>query len=249
MRDKLAEVGVPGRDQRRGQRVRHPSRPSDWLRLLEAIERPSSTLRAHACALTPFLGWSAERVASASEEEWERIHARLHRWAQVLRLEGVASLSERITLVEGLPGRVLGEAGGERELTDLRHVGQLLHAAARAEALGPGRADRVAAPPDRGRRAGDRRRGAQPPPGVRRRGRAGPDHPPQQGPRVPRRLLPVPVGAVPGAQGRAGHVPRPRRLGRADRRRRARGRGLPAPRRSSTRRRSGARSCASPTSR
>jgi exodeoxyribonuclease V beta subunit len=114
------------------------TRPArDWLRLLEAIERPTSTLRAHACALTPFLGWSAEKVATAAEEEWEAVHARLHRWAQVLRLEGVASLSERITLVEGLPARVLARADGERELTDLRHVGQLLHAAARSEQLGP----------------------------------------------------------------------------------------------------------------
>ena len=136
VRDKLAEVGVPAVINGAGS-VFATLPAKHWLRLLEAIERPSSTLRAHACALTPFLGWSAEQVASASEEEWERIHARLHRWAQVLRLEGVASLSERITLVEGLPGRVLGEAGGERELTDLRHVGQLLHAAARAEALGP----------------------------------------------------------------------------------------------------------------
>ena len=49
---------------------------------------------------------------------------------------GVASLSEAITLVEGLPARVLARADGERELTDLRHVGQLLHAAATHEQLG-----------------------------------------------------------------------------------------------------------------
>ena len=136
VRDALAGAGVPAVINGAGSVF--ATRPAkDWLRLLEAIERPSSTLRAHACALTPFLGWSAERVASASEEEWEEVHARLHRWAQVLRLDGVASLSERITLVEGLPRRVLGEADGERELTDLRHVGQLLHAAARTEQLGP----------------------------------------------------------------------------------------------------------------
>jgi len=136
VRDKLAEAGVPAVINGAGSVfATKPAR--DWLRLLEAIERPSSSLRAHACALTPFLGWSAERVASASEAEWEDVHARLHRWAQVLRLEGVASLSERITLVEGLPRRMLGDVNGERELTDLRHVGQLLHAAARAEQLGP----------------------------------------------------------------------------------------------------------------
>ena len=49
---------------------------------------------------------------------------------------GVASLIETVTLAEGLPERVLPAADGERRLTDLRHVGQLLHAAATTEQLG-----------------------------------------------------------------------------------------------------------------
>ncbi|HKG66258.1 MAG TPA: UvrD-helicase domain-containing protein [Solirubrobacteraceae bacterium] len=108
----------------------------DWLRLLEAIERPSAPARARAAALTPFLGWDAERVASAAEDEWEEVHRRLHEWARVLRVRGVAALLETITLIEGLPGRVLSLQDGERRLTDLRHLGQLLHAAAAAERLG-----------------------------------------------------------------------------------------------------------------
>ncbi|HEV7862034.1 MAG TPA: 3'-5' exonuclease, partial [Acidimicrobiia bacterium] len=43
---------------------------------------------------------------------------------------------ELISASEGLPARLLTEAGGERDLTDLRHVGQLLHGAATAEGLG-----------------------------------------------------------------------------------------------------------------
>jgi exodeoxyribonuclease V beta subunit len=54
----------------------------------------------------------------------------------VLRVKGVASLTETVTLVEGLPQRVLQTIDGERELTDLRHVGQLLHAAATTEQMG-----------------------------------------------------------------------------------------------------------------
>jgi exodeoxyribonuclease V beta subunit len=108
----------------------------DWLRVLEAIERPASTTRARSAALTPFLGWTAERVASAGEAEWEEVHRRLHRWARVLRTSGVAALMEAITRAERLPGRVLATADGERDLTDLRHVGQLLHATATAEQMG-----------------------------------------------------------------------------------------------------------------
>jgi exodeoxyribonuclease V beta subunit len=99
-----------------------------WLRLLEALERPTSAPRAHAAALTPFLGWSAEQVATADEQAWEDVHSRLHEWAGVLRLRGVASLAETISQAEGLPERILERAGGERALTDLRHVAELLHA-------------------------------------------------------------------------------------------------------------------------
>ena len=79
----------------------------EWLRLLEALERPASPVRARAATMTSFLGWTAEQVAAATEEEWEEVHRRLHAWAAVLRRRGLASLTETITLVERLPGRVL----------------------------------------------------------------------------------------------------------------------------------------------
>ena len=108
----------------------------DWLALLEAIERPASPVRARTAALTPFLGWRAERIAIAREEEWEEVHRRLHRWSRILRDRGVAALLEAITVGEDLAARVLSSGDGERRLTDLRHLAQLLHQAASAERLG-----------------------------------------------------------------------------------------------------------------
>jgi exodeoxyribonuclease V beta subunit len=108
----------------------------EWLRLLEAIERPASRVRAHTAALTCFFGWPAERVAAADEDDWEEVHARLHDWGRVLRAQGVAALTETVSRRERLPERILAAADGERRLTDLRHVAQLLHAAAATEQLG-----------------------------------------------------------------------------------------------------------------
>jgi exodeoxyribonuclease V beta subunit len=108
----------------------------EWLRLLEALERPASVSRARSGALTAFLGWTAGEVAAAGDDDWETIHFTLNRWAGVLRRHGVASLLEFVSASEGLPARLLARAGGERDLTDLRHVGQLLHTAATAEGLG-----------------------------------------------------------------------------------------------------------------
>jgi exodeoxyribonuclease V beta subunit len=135
VREALDEHGVPAVINGAGSVFgTEPARA--WLRLLEALERPTSQSRARAAALTSFFGWSAERVAAADEEAWEEVHARLHDWARVLRVRGVASLMETITLAERLPERILAMVDGERDLTDLRHVGQLLHAAASSEQLG-----------------------------------------------------------------------------------------------------------------
>ena len=108
----------------------------EWLRLLEAVERPASAARAHSAALTCFFGWSAERLALSDEEAVEEVHQRLHDWGRVLRASGVAALIELVSASEELPARVLAEEDGERRLTDLRHIGQLLHAEAQAEQLG-----------------------------------------------------------------------------------------------------------------
>jgi exodeoxyribonuclease V beta subunit len=135
VRDALDEVAIPAVINGAGS-VFGTAPARDWLRLLEALERPTSTPRAHAAALTPFSGWSAEKIATARDEDWEVVHQRLHDWARVLRLRGVASVSEAIMVAEGLPERILKLSDGERRLTDLRHVSQLLHAAAMSEQLG-----------------------------------------------------------------------------------------------------------------
>ncbi len=135
VRDTLEAVGVPAVINGAGSVFATPI-ATEWLRLLEALERPAAAGPAHGAALSVFLGWTAEQVATASDDAWEEVHARLHRWAGVLRQRGVASLLETITLAERLPGRMLSRVDGERRLTDLRHVGQLLHAQATSEQLG-----------------------------------------------------------------------------------------------------------------
>ena len=57
-------------------------------------------------------------------------------WAGVLAARGVAALLEVAVIEQDLPARLLARQDGERQLTDLRHVGQGLHAAALEEGLG-----------------------------------------------------------------------------------------------------------------
>ena len=107
-----------------------------WLKLLEALEQPASRGPAASVALTPFIGMSASELAGAGEQAWERLHSRLHEWSNLLRQTSVAALFWHINAAQGLPARLLHQTDGERLLTDLAHVAELLHAEAMATQLG-----------------------------------------------------------------------------------------------------------------
>ncbi|HXY45882.1 MAG TPA: UvrD-helicase domain-containing protein, partial [Acidimicrobiales bacterium] len=135
VRDALHEVAVPAVIAGAGS-VFATEPAAEWLRLLEALERPTARDRAASVALTAFVGWDPTRVATATDEEWEDLHWSLHGWAAILRRRGVAALLENLTVTRQVPARVLARPTGERYLTDLRHVGQLLHSAAMSDGLG-----------------------------------------------------------------------------------------------------------------
>ncbi len=166
VRDALQIVGVPA-VLAGGGSVFETRAAGEWLRLLQALERPAASNPVRALALTAFVGWSPARVATASDAEWEDLHARMHRWAAVLRRRGVAAVYETVSRREQLTRRVLALPDGERHLTDLAHVAQLLHGEVMAEQLGVDRAGSMAPRPHR-RRAGGGQRGPDPPARVRR---------------------------------------------------------------------------------
>ena len=110
----------------------------EWLRFLEALEQPASSARASLAAMTQFIGWSAEQVADKENvQRWEDLHGWLHTWGRLLRDRGVATLYESVTTACDVPARALRRPSGERFMTDLRHVAQLLHDAAVTEGVGP----------------------------------------------------------------------------------------------------------------
>jgi exodeoxyribonuclease V beta subunit len=100
-----------------------------WLTLLSALEQPHRTGLVRSAALTDFVGWSAAELAAADEATQEALGARMRAWAETLADHGVAALVEAVTAT-GMPRRVLARDDGERDLTDIRHIGQALHRAA-----------------------------------------------------------------------------------------------------------------------
>ena len=134
IRDALAELGVPAVINGAGS-VFETDVASEWRRLLVALDRPSSKQNARGAALTSFFGWTPQQLAAADDTDFELIHRRLHRYARILRERGVAAMVEEMSATESIPARMLAREGGERDLTDLRHIAQLLH----AEAVNEGR--------------------------------------------------------------------------------------------------------------
>ena len=131
----LRDVGVPSVVNGVGSVFATPA-ADDWRWLLEAIERPSDPYRARRFALSPWQGWRAADLATADDDAWEQLHDRLHRWGRLLLEHGVAAL-ERVAVAEtAVARRLLEEFGGERHLTDLRHLGERLHAAELGEDRG-----------------------------------------------------------------------------------------------------------------
>ena len=135
VRDALARAGVPAVLAGATGVFGTPA-AREWLTLLEAVEQPSRVLRARAAALTSFVGVRAAELDADPEGVLDRVGQDLRHWGAVLRDRGVAAMVEALSVRSGLVPRVLGQVGGERLLTDLRHLAQLLHAEAAAHRLG-----------------------------------------------------------------------------------------------------------------
>ena len=135
VREALARAGVPAVLAGGGSVFATPSARS-WLVLLEALEQPHRAGRVRSAALSVFLGGTPASLDAAGDEVTDRLGPRLRGWADLLGERGVAAFLEVLSAQEQLPARVLARPDGERLLTDLRHVGQSLHAAALQEQLG-----------------------------------------------------------------------------------------------------------------
>ena len=141
----LAEAGLPAVLGRAGSVMDSPA--ADQIRrLLWAMERPASSTRVRAAALGWFHGLSARDVDALDDEQLAQLQVGLRDDSLILRRRGVAELAHHLrTRVSGanasaggdhsiashgvgstLGTRLLAMPGGERHLTDLNHLWELL---------------------------------------------------------------------------------------------------------------------------
>ncbi len=109
---------------------------AEWQLLLEALEQPHRTTRVRRLALTCFVGLDAAGLDARGDAFADDLALRLRVWGAVLADRGVAAMFEAVSLDQQLQPRILGQVGGERLLTDLRHIAQVLHEATLEGQLG-----------------------------------------------------------------------------------------------------------------
>ena len=129
----LAERGIPALMS--GGDVFATPAAEEWLTLLQALESPHRSALVRAAALTPFLGRTAAELDAGGEDLTARDADELRGWALLVRRRGVAALLEAAE-ERGLSARVLRQVDGERLLTDLRHLGEVLYQESTERSLG-----------------------------------------------------------------------------------------------------------------
>ncbi|MGE5694314.1 MAG: exodeoxyribonuclease V subunit beta [Candidatus Sericytochromatia bacterium] len=106
----------------------------EWLCLLEEFEQPHRSGLVRAAACTMFFGHTADDLATEGDALTDRVATTLREWADHARLRGMAAVVEAGQLA-GMGRRVLQQRGGERHMTDIAHIGQLLHEMAHRERM------------------------------------------------------------------------------------------------------------------
>lgn len=97
-----------------------------WLTLLQAIHEPRrSTTRA--AILTDFIGGDLVGLATATEQQLADWAGLLSGWRRIHAAEGVAALFVAVQADGAFARRVRGRRLGARDLTDYRHVAEVLH--------------------------------------------------------------------------------------------------------------------------
>jgi exodeoxyribonuclease V beta subunit len=108
-------------------------------RVLRALAEPGNGAAVRAALATRLLGRDSAAIDPRHDDAaaWEAAMARFQEWSARWRSGGFTSAFRALLDQEDVPARLLSQVGGERALTNLFHLGELLQRAAGAERRGP----------------------------------------------------------------------------------------------------------------
>lgn len=98
-------------------------------RVLYAMLEPTRPERLRAALSTEFFGWDSSKILALHDDETALAHwiAMFHLWHERWQKRGIIHALGALQNSENVPARLLALPEGERRLTNLRHLGELLH--------------------------------------------------------------------------------------------------------------------------
>lgn len=97
--------------------------------VLRAVGEPASEQRIRSALITDMLGYSAPDLAQLTgvPDRWDRILFRFREYHELWLHNGFVCMFRRLVEREGIKQRLLTYPGGERRLTNLFHIMEILH--------------------------------------------------------------------------------------------------------------------------
>jgi len=135
VRTELERRGVPSVAARSGAVLTSPA-AEQWLWFLRGVERPSRNAAVRLAASTLLVGVPLADIADLDDEALLDLRLEMQRMNDILNDTGVPSLVADLDRTTGLAARVLREPDGERTMTDLLHLAEMMHTAWRRGGIG-----------------------------------------------------------------------------------------------------------------
>ncbi|MEM9461398.1 MAG: exodeoxyribonuclease V subunit beta [Myxococcota bacterium] len=139
VQQRLRQLGIPGVVY--GDATVFDTPEADELyRVLGAVAEPTRSSLLRAAITTELMGVSANTLESMSgddDTEWNRWIEDFRRWHEQWVERGFVQMFRALLSERGTQQRLLAMLDGERRMTNLLHLAELLHTAATAEHLGP----------------------------------------------------------------------------------------------------------------
>ncbi len=104
---------------------------ADLYHLLQAVMHPGDERKLRSALATPLLGASLQQIAALEDDAaaLQALHDEFSDYNEQLSRHGVLSMLRQVMARRDLPAALLSHHDGQRSLTDLRHLGELLQQA------------------------------------------------------------------------------------------------------------------------
>ena len=132
----LKKAGVPGVMAKSGN-IFDSEEAREIKYILSALENPAHTPSICSALSTTLLGFSAQDIYHLTQYQEQFVHwvGEMHRYQGIWQEKGIMSALTRLIREQEIRSRVLAQEGGQRRVTNLGHLVEILHRQEREEHL------------------------------------------------------------------------------------------------------------------